>query len=119
MKAHCIGLVLGAEDDWPRAFEAIAARLGDFEWDVPCVVTECDRGKVFAFEAPRGGTVRTEWRYEFTPCPEGTTLTESFSAPLINVEGSPSNFEGRFEMLDEGIKTTIANIKSASEVQTA
>jgi hypothetical protein len=29
---HCIGLVLGAEDDWPRAFEALTARLGEFEW---------------------------------------------------------------------------------------
>ena len=32
MKTHEIGLVLGAEDDWPRAFEALAARLGPFEW---------------------------------------------------------------------------------------
>lgn len=32
MKSHCIGLVLGAEEDWPRAFEALAARVGDFEW---------------------------------------------------------------------------------------
>jgi hypothetical protein len=32
MRSHCIGLVLGAEDDWPRAFEAITARLGEFEW---------------------------------------------------------------------------------------
>jgi hypothetical protein len=29
---HPIGLVLGAEDDWPRAFEALAARVGEFEW---------------------------------------------------------------------------------------
>jgi hypothetical protein len=32
VKTHEIGLVLGAEDDWPRAFEAIAARVGRFEW---------------------------------------------------------------------------------------
>jgi hypothetical protein len=30
--SHCIGLVLGAENDWPRAFEALAARAGSFEW---------------------------------------------------------------------------------------
>src|SRR6185437_2910601 len=30
--SHCLGLVLGAEDDWPRAFEALTARLGEFEW---------------------------------------------------------------------------------------
>ncbi|MES1246245.1 MAG: hypothetical protein ABUS54_01065 [Actinomycetota bacterium] len=32
MNEHCIGLVLGAENDWPRAFEAITSRLGEFEW---------------------------------------------------------------------------------------
>jgi hypothetical protein len=32
VKTHRIGLVLGAEDDWPRAFEALAARIGEFEW---------------------------------------------------------------------------------------
>lgn len=90
-------------------------RAGTFEWDVPCVVTECEPGKVFAFEVPRGAAPSSQWRYEFAPCTAGTTLTESFDAPLINVEGSPSNFEGRFEMLAEGIKTTISNIKAAAE----
>ena len=27
---HLIGLLLGAEEDWPQAFEAIAGRLGVF-----------------------------------------------------------------------------------------
>jgi hypothetical protein len=27
-----VGLVLGAEDDWPRAFEALTSRVGEFEW---------------------------------------------------------------------------------------
>jgi hypothetical protein len=29
---HLIGLVLGTEDDWPTAFEALAARVGVFDW---------------------------------------------------------------------------------------
>ena len=90
-------------------------RVGTFEWDLPCVVTECEAGKSFAFEAPRGGSPNTQWRYEFTPCAAGTVLTESFEAPLINVEGSPANYEGRFETLTDAIKTTIANIKGAAE----
>jgi len=28
---HLIGLVLGTEDDWPTAFEALAARVGAFK----------------------------------------------------------------------------------------
>ena len=64
---------------------------------------------------PRGDEARTQWRFELAPSGSGTTLTESFHAPRINVEGSPSNFEGRFEMLDAGIKATIANVKAAAE----
>jgi hypothetical protein len=90
-------------------------RAGTLEWDVPCIATECEPGKVFAFEAPRDGPTRSQWRFEFAPSPAGTTLTESFDVPLINVEGSPANFEGRFEMLAEAIKTTIANVKTAAE----
>ena len=29
---HLIGLVLGAENDWPVAFESLAARIGPFTW---------------------------------------------------------------------------------------
>jgi uncharacterized protein YndB with AHSA1/START domain len=90
-------------------------RAGSYEWDAPCVVTECKAGKVFAFEVPRGGEVVTRWRFELTPIGTGTRLTESFDAPMINVQGARSNFEGRYEMLQKGIGKTIANIKAAAE----
>ncbi len=90
-------------------------RAGTFEWDAHCVVAECEPGQVFAFEVPREDPTPTRWRFEFASSSSGTTLTESFDAPRINIEGSPANFEGRFEMLAEGIKTTIANIKGAAE----
>ena len=41
------------------------------------------------------------------------TLTESFDAPLTNVECSPANFEGRYEMSADAIKKTTANPKAA------
>ena len=90
-------------------------RAGTFEWNVPGIVTECEPGRVFAFAVPRADVVTNRWRFEFAPAGSGTRLTESFDAPLINVEGSPANFEGRFEMLAEAIKTTVANIKAAAE----
>ena len=31
-RAHLVGLLLGAEEDWPRAFEALAEGLGVFEY---------------------------------------------------------------------------------------
>src|SRR5262245_12285854 len=91
-------------------------RLGTFEWDAPCVVTECEPGKVFEFRVPPDDDdTPTICRFELAPNGGGTALTESFHAPRVNVAGMPSNFEGRFEMLDGGIQTTIANIKAAAE----
>jgi uncharacterized protein YndB with AHSA1/START domain len=90
-------------------------RAGTTEWDAPCLVTECEPGKVFAFQVPVQGDVVTVWRFEVAPSATGTTLTESFDAPMINVAGAASNFDGRFEMLDKAIRKTIANIKAAAE----
>ena len=91
-------------------------RAGTYEWTVPCEITECEPGKVFEFVAPRGNDVVTRWRYEFAPnASGGTTVTESFDAPLINVPGAGSNFEGRYEMLCAATETTLTNIKNAAE----
>jgi uncharacterized protein YndB with AHSA1/START domain len=90
-------------------------KAGTFEWDVPCIVTVSDAGRVFEFLAPRGGEIQTRWRFEMAPNGAGTTLTESFDAPMINLEGAPPNFEGRFEMMVDAIGATIANIKTAAE----
>jgi hypothetical protein len=70
---------------------------------------------LFAFDVPRGGEILTKWRFELTPTDTGTRLTESFDAPMINVSGARSNFEGRYEMLQKAIGKTIANIKTAAE----
>jgi uncharacterized protein YndB with AHSA1/START domain len=90
-------------------------RAGTFEWDVPCIVTDCEPGKVFAFGISFNAETTNRWRFEFAPSATGTTLTESFDLPAINIEGSAANFEGRFEMLAEAIKVTIANVKAAAE----
>lgn len=90
-------------------------QIDAFEWDAHGLVTESEVGKVFEFKVPRDSETPTIWRFEFAADGAGTTLTESFDAPLLNVDGSPSNFEGRYEMLVEGIGTTVAAIKAAAE----
>ena len=94
-------------------------RAGTYEWDAPCVVTECEPCRIFAFAVPPEGPAMNRWCFEFAPSAAGTTLTESFDAPAINVEGSAANFEGRFEMLVKAINKTIANIKAAAEASSA
>jgi uncharacterized protein YndB with AHSA1/START domain len=92
-------------------------RMGTVEWDEPCEVTECEPGAVFAFKVPRDWPDATHWRYELTAADGATTLTESFVAPLINVEGSPANHEGRCGMLIDGMRQTLDRIKAAAEAQ--
>jgi hypothetical protein len=44
-----------------------------------CQVTDCEPGKVFAFDVVLGGRPVNKWRYEFRSTPDGgTDVTESF-----------------------------------------
>jgi hypothetical protein len=90
-------------------------RKGEIEWDEPCAVTVCERARAFAFDVPPNSPVATHWRFDLVPSAHGTTLTESFDAPLINVKGSVANYEGRFESLVAGIEETLMGVKAAAE----
>ena len=111
--------------EWMDGAKAIAVgaefhgynRNEKFEWDMRCVVTECEPGRTFAFSVPPNSEHATHWRFELTAVENGTRLTESFDAPLINVAGSVANYAGRFEMLLEGARTTLENIKRTAEAR--
>jgi uncharacterized protein YndB with AHSA1/START domain len=93
-------------------------RAGEFEWTVPCQVVASEPGRLFAFVAPTtldDESHRSTWRYEFAPRDGGCTVTESFHAPMLNIEGTPANFEGRFEALCGAVSQTLANLKAAAE----
>jgi uncharacterized protein YndB with AHSA1/START domain len=92
-------------------------RLGTLEWDMRCVITECEPRRRFAFSVPPDSPHATLWRFDLTPAGTGTRLTESFDAPIINVEGSVGNYPERCEMLVEGARTTLQNIKLTAEAQ--
>ena len=46
---HLIGLLLGAEEDWPRAFEAICRRMGIFEYAGARHVLDTERVHIAPF----------------------------------------------------------------------
>ncbi len=46
---HLVGLLLGAEEDWPRAFEAIARRIGAFNYDGNAHVLDTERVHISPF----------------------------------------------------------------------
>jgi hypothetical protein len=46
---HLVGLLLGAEEDWPQAFEAIASRLGVFRYAGDDHVLDTERVRISPF----------------------------------------------------------------------
>jgi hypothetical protein len=48
-RRHLVGLLLGMEEDWPRAFEALARRLGVFEHDGRSHVLDTERVHIAPF----------------------------------------------------------------------
>ncbi len=112
VRAEWVG---GATDAAPGARFHGYNQAGGFEWDVPCEVVAAERGRIFSFRAPVDFEQASTWTYSLEPVEGGTRLTESFHAPLLNVEGSPSNFDGRYEMMVTGCEATLQNIKAAAE----
>ena len=46
---HLVGLLLGAEEDWPQAFEAIVHRIGAFSYDGQQHVLDTERVRISPF----------------------------------------------------------------------
>jgi hypothetical protein len=47
---HLIGLLLGMEEDWPRAFESLTRRLGVFEYADTAHVLDTERVRIEPFD---------------------------------------------------------------------
>jgi hypothetical protein len=54
---HLVGLLLGTEEDWPRAFEALAQRLGTFEYAGESHALDTERVRIEPFN------LRSKTRY--------------------------------------------------------
>jgi uncharacterized protein YndB with AHSA1/START domain len=112
---------VGADYDDGAAPGTVGARftgrnkVGDYEWTAPCEIRRAERPRVFEFAAAANTPTATVWTFEIEPAGQGTRVTERFHAPLLNVAGSPSNFDGRDEMLRQGARTTLENLKKAAE----
>ena len=46
---HLVGLLLGAEEDWPQAFEALANRVGVFRYEGADHVLDVERVRISPF----------------------------------------------------------------------
>jgi hypothetical protein len=100
--------------------------IGDFSWDTHCRVVAAEPGREFTFinHGPQGDAELVRWSYTFAPDGAGTKVTESWQVlPAYPgfVSGGDPNFDvkGRIEgmatMARDGMKTTLANLKTVAE----
>jgi ligand-binding SRPBCC domain-containing protein len=86
-------------------------------WTV-CRITECERGKVFAFDVVGpGDRAANTWRYEFAAADGGTDVTESFRLPENVLTKAYWAVLGRARGRTNrrGMQETLERIKAAAE----
>ncbi len=121
----------GAWDDGAHAGEVGAwftghNAIGDISWDTRCQVVAARPGREFAFVnfGPNGDLALVRWGYTFEEEPDGTRVTESWQVlPAYPdfVSGGDETFDvraridGMAQMAEDGIKTTLANLKRLAE----
>ena len=93
-------------------------RLGPVRWSTTSKVVAADPGREFAFTVVLGDRDETRWRYRLEPTGSGTSITESYEfvwAPLRIRLGNM--FMPRPRLLNQGMRKTLARIKTAAEAQ--
>ncbi|MDQ1446704.1 MAG: hypothetical protein QOI20_3168 [Acidimicrobiaceae bacterium] len=92
-----------------------ANRLGVARWSTTPKVTECEPGRVFAFD-----TGSTLWRYQFNDRADGTSteVVESFEThgPALLELAYAVVFRER--QLQKGLERTLRSLKTAAESST-
>jgi uncharacterized protein YndB with AHSA1/START domain len=82
-----------------------------------CRVSDCEPGRVFAFDVVMGDRVVNSWRYELTPQGDGTDVTESFrlaSNPATRLYWAVAGtLRGRTNR--RGMQQTLERIKAVVE----
>lgn len=83
----------------------------------PCVVTACERPRVFAFAVGTRTTVLNTWRYDIEPDTDGVLVTESFAlppSPLTRLYWALlGRARGRTNL--DGMRATLERVKAAVE----
>jgi hypothetical protein len=88
------------------------------EWTTVCEVTVADPGREFGFDAGSPDEKWTRWHYGLSPAGGETVVTESFEVltlapPLVGLDDAER--ERRFDVLEAGMRATLAALKQAVE----
>jgi uncharacterized protein YndB with AHSA1/START domain len=91
-------------------------KRGILRWSTKCTVVACEPGKEFSFVVGTPEKPATRWSYRLAPAGGGTEVTESFESVeypwYFKVVTPPTRARRN---LEEGVKKTLANLKSVAE----
>jgi hypothetical protein len=93
-------------------------RIGAIRWVSQGVVTEAEPARRFTFHIYFGPIPVADWSYDLTTTPDGTcTVTESWTdrRPRALSRALSVVYGQRAPRNEQGIHTTLANLKSAAE----
>lgn len=82
-----------------------------------CVVTDCERNRVFAFDVLAAGRPANHWRYDLEAADGGTQVTESFRLPSTLLSRIYWAVAGRWRSKTNraGMEATLARIRDVVE----
>lgn len=93
-------------------------RIGEREWSVVATVNQAEPGKRFGFYTGSADDPLVQWSYQLEASDGGTAVTEVWDVvklPSTLAEASAERLAGRKAMVQEGMATTLANLKSTLE----
>lgn len=95
-------------------------RRGWRRWSTVGTVTECEPGKVFAFDVFAAGFNVARWTYRFEPTDRGCKVEESWedkrAMGVMNLIGHLASGVGDRESYNRaGMETTLQNLAEAAE----
>ncbi len=93
-------------------------RVGNIRWISQGVVTEAEPGRRFTFHIYGGPVPVADWSYELAASPDGIcTVTETWTdrRPRFVRRAFSLAYGERAPRNEEGIHTTLANLKTAAE----
>lgn len=88
--------------------------IGDYKWQATAEVTRCDPGEAFCFSV--GETA--DWGYHFEAIDAGCRVTETWAMnklPPTLADAPEERIQGRVEMVQAAMATTLANLKASVE----
>lgn len=93
-------------------------RIGRRRWSTTCTVTECEPGRVFAFDVGIGPVSPMTWSYRFEAVDGGTRVTETFHdrrASWMNAIGRlTTGVADRTAHNRDTMEQTLANLERAA-----